>query len=246
MLGKSHNVVPKKMGHSSMAAQNPSWGEHFGSNGGLCLNAYSIEKSIFVASQLHIESGLGKRWTLGKLFIWRDKWKCLESLRKQPNVELSVLTNFLLTVCIKSCQPETIGCSALYLQHFMSIWKVPNGLLSGSCSVSKFNVIVQFLCLSKACGCWLSRLCACMRQHIFFSYCTRRYDAAEIHTTAAFVGGCAAQKVKLVTGQYVPLNNFYFQWHGNHFRDVSFCSEHLQLRHEGKIFVKITFEINYE
>lgn len=37
-----------------------------------------------------------------------------------------------------------------------------------------------------------------------------RYGAAEIHTVAAFVGGCAAQEViKLVTGQYVPLNNTF-------------------------------------
>lgn len=37
-----------------------------------------------------------------------------------------------------------------------------------------------------------------------------RYGAAEIHTVAAFIGGCAAQEViKLVTGQYVPLNNTF-------------------------------------
>ncbi|KAL3198134.1 hypothetical protein MRX96_014476 [Rhipicephalus microplus] len=37
-----------------------------------------------------------------------------------------------------------------------------------------------------------------------------RYGAAEIHTVAAFVGGCAAQEIiKLVTGQYVPLNNTF-------------------------------------
>ncbi|CAN7992646.1 unnamed protein product, partial [Ixodes hexagonus] len=37
-----------------------------------------------------------------------------------------------------------------------------------------------------------------------------RYGAAEIHTVAAFIGGCGAQEViKLVTGQYVPLNNTF-------------------------------------
>uniref|UniRef100_A0A147BSN8 NEDD8-activating enzyme E1 regulatory subunit n=1 Tax=Ixodes ricinus TaxID=34613 RepID=A0A147BSN8_IXORI len=37
-----------------------------------------------------------------------------------------------------------------------------------------------------------------------------RYGAAEIHTVAAFIGGCGAQEViKLVTGQYVPLDNTF-------------------------------------
>ncbi|XP_035212687.1 NEDD8-activating enzyme E1 regulatory subunit-like [Stegodyphus dumicola] len=35
-----------------------------------------------------------------------------------------------------------------------------------------------------------------------------RFGAAELHSVAAFVGGCAAQEViKLITGQYVPFNN---------------------------------------
>jgi amyloid beta precursor protein binding protein 1 len=37
-----------------------------------------------------------------------------------------------------------------------------------------------------------------------------RYDEAEIHTVAAVVGGVASQEaVKLITGQYVPLNDTY-------------------------------------
>lgn len=37
-----------------------------------------------------------------------------------------------------------------------------------------------------------------------------RYGACELHSVAAFVGGCAAQEViKLVTSQYVPFNNTY-------------------------------------
>lgn len=35
-----------------------------------------------------------------------------------------------------------------------------------------------------------------------------RYGAAEVHSVAAYIGGCAAHEViKLVTGQYVPINN---------------------------------------
>lgn len=37
-----------------------------------------------------------------------------------------------------------------------------------------------------------------------------RYGAAELHSVAAFVGGCAAQEViKIITGQYVPLDNTF-------------------------------------
>jgi len=37
-----------------------------------------------------------------------------------------------------------------------------------------------------------------------------RYGASEIHTTAAFIGGVAAQEViKILTKQYVPLNNTF-------------------------------------
>ena len=37
-----------------------------------------------------------------------------------------------------------------------------------------------------------------------------RYDEAEIHTVAAVVGGVASQEaVKLITGQYVPLDDTY-------------------------------------
>jgi NEDD8-activating enzyme E1 regulatory subunit len=38
-----------------------------------------------------------------------------------------------------------------------------------------------------------------------------RYGQAEIHTIASIVGGVASQEaVKLITGQYVPMNNTYF------------------------------------
>ena len=37
-----------------------------------------------------------------------------------------------------------------------------------------------------------------------------RYANAEIHTIASIVGGVASQEaVKIITGQYVPLNNTY-------------------------------------
>ncbi|XP_064467372.1 NEDD8-activating enzyme E1 regulatory subunit-like [Ornithodoros turicata] len=37
-----------------------------------------------------------------------------------------------------------------------------------------------------------------------------RYGACELHTVAAFIGGCAAQEViKLTTGQYVPFDNTF-------------------------------------
>ena len=35
-----------------------------------------------------------------------------------------------------------------------------------------------------------------------------RYGAAEVHSIAAYIGGCAAQEViKIITNQYVPINN---------------------------------------
>ncbi|XP_071547570.1 NEDD8-activating enzyme E1 regulatory subunit [Panulirus ornatus] len=35
-----------------------------------------------------------------------------------------------------------------------------------------------------------------------------RYGAAEVHSVAAYIGGCTAQEViKIITGQYVPVNN---------------------------------------
>lgn len=35
-----------------------------------------------------------------------------------------------------------------------------------------------------------------------------RYGASEVHSVAAYIGGCAAQEViKLITSQYVPINN---------------------------------------
>ena len=43
-------------------------------------------------------------------------------------------------------------------------------------------------------------------------YCTElvRYGNAEIHNIASVVGGVASQEaVKIITGQYVPLNNTY-------------------------------------
>jgi amyloid beta precursor protein binding protein 1 len=46
----------------------------------------------------------------------------------------------------------------------------------------------------------------------FPSPCVRRtrYGASELHAIAAFVGGVAAQEaVKLITHQYLPLNNTF-------------------------------------
>ena len=35
-----------------------------------------------------------------------------------------------------------------------------------------------------------------------------RYGGSELHTVAAFLGGCAAHEcIKLLTGQYVPIDN---------------------------------------
>jgi hypothetical protein len=35
-----------------------------------------------------------------------------------------------------------------------------------------------------------------------------RYGGAELHSVAAFLGGCAAHEaIKLLTGQYVPIDN---------------------------------------
>lgn len=40
--------------------------------------------------------------------------------------------------------------------------------------------------------------------------CSTRYGAAELHAVASLMGGIAAQEaVKLLTHQYVPLNNTY-------------------------------------
>ena len=37
-----------------------------------------------------------------------------------------------------------------------------------------------------------------------------RHGGAELHAMAAFVGGCAAQEsIKLLTKQYVPVNNLF-------------------------------------
>lgn len=35
-----------------------------------------------------------------------------------------------------------------------------------------------------------------------------RYGASELHSIAAFIGGCCAQEaIKLITHQYIPINN---------------------------------------
>lgn len=40
--------------------------------------------------------------------------------------------------------------------------------------------------------------------------CSTRYGASELHATASLIGGIAAQEaVKLITTQYMPLNNTY-------------------------------------
>jgi len=37
-----------------------------------------------------------------------------------------------------------------------------------------------------------------------------RYGAAELHTISAFIGGTAAQEaIKVITRQFVPVNNTY-------------------------------------
>ena len=44
------------------------------------------------------------------------------------------------------------------------------------------------------------------QQKIFEELC--RYGAAELHSIAAFLGGCCAQEtIKLLTHQYVPIDN---------------------------------------
>ncbi|KAG8196579.1 hypothetical protein JTE90_014140 [Oedothorax gibbosus] len=50
-----------------------------------------------------------------------------------------------------------------------------------------------------------------------------RFGASELHSVAAFVGGCAAHEViKLITGQYVPFNNTFTYFAVNHTTSV-FC-----------------------
>ena len=45
-----------------------------------------------------------------------------------------------------------------------------------------------------------------VRENILEELC--RYGAAELHSIAAFIGGCCAQEIiKLITHQYVPINN---------------------------------------
>ncbi|RXG60580.1 NEDD8-activating enzyme E1 regulatory subunit [Armadillidium vulgare] len=48
----------------------------------------------------------------------------------------------------------------------------------------------------------------CIKDDYIHEIC--RYGAAEVHSIAAYVGGCAAQEViKIVTSQYIPINNTY-------------------------------------
>lgn len=43
-----------------------------------------------------------------------------------------------------------------------------------------------------------------------FLHYSCRYGAAELHSVAAYMGGAAAQEViKLITHQFVPINNTY-------------------------------------
>ena len=45
-----------------------------------------------------------------------------------------------------------------------------------------------------------------VRETILEELC--RYGASELHSISAFIGGCCAQEaIKLITHQYVPVNN---------------------------------------
>ena len=45
---------------------------------------------------------------------------------------------------------------------------------------------------------------------IFISPTRCRYGASELHSVAAFMGGVAAHEViKVITGQFIPVNNTY-------------------------------------
>lgn len=45
-----------------------------------------------------------------------------------------------------------------------------------------------------------------IRENILTELC--RYGASELHSISAFIGGCCAQEaIKLLTHQYVPVNN---------------------------------------
>ena len=47
---------------------------------------------------------------------------------------------------------------------------------------------------------------ALIRENILEELC--RYGASEIHSISAFIGGCCAQEaIKLITRQYVPIDN---------------------------------------
>ena len=45
-----------------------------------------------------------------------------------------------------------------------------------------------------------------IRENVLAELC--RYGASELHSISAFIGGCCAQEaIKLLTHQYVPVNN---------------------------------------
>ncbi len=47
---------------------------------------------------------------------------------------------------------------------------------------------------------------SCIRENILEELC--RYGASELHSISAFIGGCCAQEaIKLITHQYVPIDN---------------------------------------
>ena len=49
-----------------------------------------------------------------------------------------------------------------------------------------------------------------MNQCLLICTCRCRYNAAELHSTAAVMGGVAAQEtVKIITQQYIPLNGTF-------------------------------------
>jgi len=63
----------------------------------------------------------------------------------------------------------------------------------------------------KACTSKLTQewgLTSCVKDDFIQEYC--RYGASELHSVAAYMGGCAAQEaIKLLTRQFVPINNLY-------------------------------------
>jgi len=53
-------------------------------------------------------------------------------------------------------------------------------------------------------------LSVCLSMYICLSVCRCHYGACEFPSVAALIGGVAAQEViKVITGQFIPLNNTF-------------------------------------